>query len=95
MLCYGLHTEWSKFQDGKMADIESSGDPIAILEKVSAKIDTARRALHELYQQWAPTTDNAKEIARNELCRGLLERLQLAEREAAELADLVVIARKP
>jgi hypothetical protein len=29
------------------------------------------------------------------LCRGLIERLQLAEREAAELADLVVMARKP
>jgi hypothetical protein len=71
MLCYGLHTEWSNFQDGKMADSESSGDPIAILEKVSAQIDTARKA------------------------RGLLDRLQLAEREAAELADLVVIARKP
>lgn len=95
MLCYGLQTEWSNFQDGKMADSELSGDPIAILEDVSAKIDAARKALHELYQQWAMTNDNAKEIARNELCRGLMERLQLAEREAAELADLVVMARKP
>jgi hypothetical protein len=78
-----------------MADSELRGDPIAILENVSAKIDTARGALQELHQQWAMTNDNAKEIARNELCRGLIERLQLAEREAAELADLVVIARKP
>jgi hypothetical protein len=78
-----------------MADSELSGDPIAILETASAKIDTARKALQELHQQWAMTNDNAKEIARNELCRGLIERLQLAEREAAELADLVVMARKP
>jgi hypothetical protein len=78
-----------------MTDSELSGDPIAILEKVSAKIDAARRALQELYQLWAMTNDSAKEIARNELCRGLMERLQLAEREAAELADLVVMARKP
>jgi hypothetical protein len=78
-----------------MADGETSSDPIAILEKVSAKIDTARKTLQELYQQLAMTNDNAKEIARNELCRGLIERLQLAEREAAELADLVVMARKP
>src|ERR1700722_3065916 len=78
-----------------MTDSELSGDPIAILENVSAKIDKARRALQELYQQWAMTNDSAKEIARNELCRGLIERLQLAEREAAELADLVVMARKP
>ncbi len=78
-----------------MADSELSGDPIAILETASAKIDTARKALQELYQQWAMTNGNAKEIARNELCRGLIERLQLAEREAAELADLVAIARKP
>ena len=41
------------------------------------------------------TNESAKEIARNELCRGLVERLQLAEREAAELADLVVLAREP
>jgi hypothetical protein len=95
MLCYGLQTAWSNIRDGKMADSESSGDPIAILKSASAKIDTARRALQELHQQWAMTNDNAKEIARNELCRGLIERLQLAEREAAELADLVVMARKP
>ena len=78
-----------------MADSEFERRSHRDLEKVSAQIDTARKALHELYQQWAPTNDNAKEIARNELCRGLLDRLQLAEREAAELADLVVIARKP
>jgi hypothetical protein len=95
MLCYRLKAEWSNFQDGKMADGELSGDPIAILENVSAEIDTARKALQELYQQWAMTNGSAKEIARNELCRGLIERLQLAEREAAELADLVVMARKP
>ena len=78
-----------------MADSELSGDPIAILKTASAKIDAARKALQELHQQWATTNGNAKEIARNELCRGLIERLQLAEREAAELADLVAIARKP
>jgi hypothetical protein len=78
-----------------MADSELTSDPIATLEKVSAKINMARKTLQELYQQWAMTNDSAKEIARNELCRGLVERLQLAEREAAELADLVVVARKP
>jgi hypothetical protein len=94
MLCYGLRTKWSNFRDEKMADSELSGDPIAILQNVSAKIDKARKALQELHQQWATANDNAKEIARNELCRGLIERLQLAEREATELADLVVMARK-
>jgi hypothetical protein len=78
-----------------MAGSESSGDPNAILQNVSANIETARKTLHELYQQFAMINDNAKEIARNELFRGLIERLQLAEREAAELADLVVMARKP
>jgi hypothetical protein len=47
-----------------------------------------------LYEQLIMTNVNAKEIARNELCRGLLERLQLAEREAVELADLIAVARK-
>jgi hypothetical protein len=77
-----------------MADSGSNSDPNAILEDVSAKIETARRTLQDLYQQLAVTNGNAKEIARNELCRGLIERLQLAQQEAAELADLVVIARK-
>ena len=77
-----------------MVDRELSGDPAAILEEVTAHIDTARKALQELHRQLSATNDNAKQIARNELCRGLIERLQLAEREAAELADLVVLASK-
>ena len=77
-----------------MADNELSSDPIAILERVSVKIETARKSLQELYEQLIMTNVNAKEIARNELCRGLLERLQLAEREAAELADLITMARR-
>ena len=77
-----------------MADYELSSDPIAILERVSVKIETARKSLQELYEQLIMTNVNAKEIARNELCRGLLERLQLAEREAAELADLITMARR-
>jgi hypothetical protein len=77
-----------------MADSELNSDPNAILGDVSAKIETARRTLQELYQQLAVTNGNAKEIARNELCRGLIDRLQLAEREAAELVDLVVMAGK-
>jgi hypothetical protein len=77
-----------------MADSQSSSDPNAVLKNVSANIETARRTLQELYQQFAMINDNAKEIARNELFRGLIERLQLAEREAAELSDLVVMARK-
>ena len=77
-----------------MADNELSSDPFAILERVSVKIETARKSLQELYEQLIVTNVNAKEIARNELCRGLLERPQLAEREAAELADLIAVARK-
>jgi hypothetical protein len=79
---------------GQMADDESGVDPIAIVEEASVKIGTARQTLQQLYQRLATTNGNAKEIARNELCRGLVERLQLAEREAAELADLIVMARK-
>jgi hypothetical protein len=80
---------------GQMADGESGGDSIAIVEEASVKIGAARQTLQQLYQRLATTNGNAKEIARNELCRGLVERLQLAEREAAELADLIVMARKP
>jgi hypothetical protein len=54
----------------------------------------SRRCAKPSKGQLAKTNDTAKEMARNELCRALAERLQLAESEAAELAELVVIARK-
>jgi hypothetical protein len=76
-----------------MADSELNSNPTAILERASADILSARKAVQALYEQLATTSENAKEIARNELCRGLLERLQLAEREAAELAELVTMAQ--
>jgi hypothetical protein len=77
-----------------MVERESSSDPAAVLATVSVQIETARKALQSLYEQLAMTNDSAKEIARNELCRALMERLKLAEREAAELAELVGMARK-
>jgi hypothetical protein len=70
-----------------MADTDSSSDPLVVLEKAQVEIDAARKALQGLYEQLAKTNDTAKEIARNALCRALVERLQLAEREAAELVD--------
>ena len=72
---------------------ESSSDPVAVSKTVCVEIETARKTLQSLYEQLAMTNGSAKEIARNELCRALVERLQLAEREAAELAELVVLAR--
>jgi hypothetical protein len=77
-----------------MVERESSTDPVTVLKTVSVEIETARKTLQSLHEQLAMTSDNAKEIARNELCRALVERLQLAEREAAELTELVVLARK-
>jgi hypothetical protein len=77
-----------------MTGPELSNDPVAVLEKSHVAIETARRTLQGLYEQLAMTNESAKEIARNDLCRALLERLQIAEREAAELAELVVLARK-
>jgi len=77
-----------------MTEPELSNDPVAVLEKAHVAIETARRTLQGLYEQLAMTNESAKEIARTELCRALVERLQIAEREAAELAELVVLARK-
>jgi hypothetical protein len=77
-----------------MTETELSNDPVAVLEKAHVDIETARRTLQGLHEQLAMTNENAKEIARIELCRALVERLQIAEREAAELAELIVLARK-
>jgi len=77
-----------------MTEMELSNDPVAVLEKAQVDIETARRILQGLYEQLVMTNESAEEIARNELCRALVERLQIAEREAVELAELVVLARK-
>jgi hypothetical protein len=81
-------------QDGKMAEEELSDDPIAVSKKASVEIETVRRNLQRLYEELAITNDSAKEIARNELCKALVQRLELAEREAVELAEMITMARK-
>jgi hypothetical protein len=77
-----------------MTESELSSDPVAVLEKAHVEIETARKTLQRLHEQLATRNDSAKEIARNELCRALVERLRLAESEAAELVELIVLARK-
>jgi hypothetical protein len=71
-----------------------SEDPVAVSENACAEIETVRKNLQRLYEQFAMTDDTAQEIARNELCRGLVPRLELAEREAIELTELIILARK-
>jgi hypothetical protein len=83
-----------RYKGIEMAERELSSDPTGALEKARVTIETARKLLQGLHQEFALTNETAKEIARNELCRSLIERLQLAEREAAELAGLVDLARK-
>jgi hypothetical protein len=69
-------------------------DPVAVSEKAGVEIETVRKNLQRLYEQFAMTNDTAQEIAHNELCRGLVRRLELAEREAVELTELIILARK-
>ena len=69
-------------------------DPVAVSEKAGVEIETVRKNLQRLYEQFAMTNDTAQEIARNELCSGLVRRLELAEREAVELIELIILARK-
>jgi hypothetical protein len=77
-----------------MAEKEFGIDPVAVSKQASAEIATVRRSLQDLYEQMAMTNDTAQEIARNELCRALVQRLELAEQEAVELAELIILARK-
>ena len=77
-----------------MTDGESSNDPVAISNKARVEIETVRKSLQRLCEELAMTNDSAKEIARNELCKALVQRLELAEREAVELAEMIVLARK-
>jgi hypothetical protein len=74
-----------------MMERDFATDPVALLEQARAEIETVRKTVQGLYEQFAQTNGNAKEIARNELCKALVERLQLAERETAELAEMVVL----
>jgi hypothetical protein len=72
----------------------SNGDQGTAVGKLRTEIGEARKKLQALCEQLSKTNDNAKEIARNELCRALVERLALAEREAAELVDMISLAQK-
>lgn len=91
VLCFDGVSEFGMGQT-QMTEDELSNDSIAA--SAYAEIEAVRKTLQKLYEQLAVTQDTAKEIARNELCKSLVERLKLAEREAIELADLIVIARE-
>jgi hypothetical protein len=71
----------------------SDGDSGEVVQKIRADIGEVRKKTRTLYDQLRSTSENAKEVARNELCRALVERLELAEREAAELADMISLAQ--
>ena len=81
-------------QGWKMTDGESSNDPVAISNKARVEIETVRKSLQRLCEELAMTNDSAKEVARNELCKALVQRLELAEREAGELVEMIHLARK-
>jgi hypothetical protein len=71
----------------------SNGDPGPAVQKIRVEIGEVRKRLQALYDQLRTTNETAKEIARNELCRALVERLELAEREASELVDMISLAQ--
>jgi hypothetical protein len=71
----------------------SNGDSDAAVQKICAEIGEVRKKTQTLYDQLRSANENAKEVARNELCRALVERLELAEREAAELDDMISLAQ--
>jgi hypothetical protein len=77
-----------------MTDKELSIDPITVANNLCVEIETARKKLQSLCEQLAMTNDTAKAMARNELCRALVERLELAEREALELVEMIVSTQK-
>jgi len=56
-----------------MTENELSTDPVAVLQRVGVEIAAARKTVKMLYEQWAMTSGNAKEMARNELCKALVE----------------------
>jgi hypothetical protein len=71
----------------------SDGDSGTAVQKIRAEISEVRKKTQTLYDQLRSTNENAKEVARNELCRALVERLELAEREASELDDMISLAQ--
>jgi hypothetical protein len=71
----------------------SDGDSGAAVQKIRAEISEVRKQTQTLYDQLRSTNENAKEVARNELCRALVGRLELAEREAAELDGMISLAQ--
>ncbi len=76
----------------QMTEKELPNGAIAISQKASVDIGTVRKNLQELGERLASASDTAREIARNELCRSLVQRLELAEREAVELAEMIALA---
>jgi cob(I)alamin adenosyltransferase len=93
MLSEGMLSICQK-QGWEMMEEELSNDPVMVSEKACVEIETVRKNLQTLCEQLAMTNNSAKEIARNESCRALVRRLELAEREVVELTEMINLARK-
>lgn len=78
-----------------MKDQKLPNDAIAVSEKASVDIRAVRESLQDLCERLALSNNTAKEIARNALCRSLVERLALAESETRELAEMIALADTP
>ncbi len=72
-----------------MTKKDVSADSLRILENTRVEIATARKNLQRLSEELAIAHETAMEIARNELCKALTHRLELAEQEASELAEMI------
>ena len=64
-------------------------NPLAALQRAKTAINSARKDLKILYQEWAVMNETAKEIARFDLCASLIRRLEIAEKEILELVDMI------
>jgi hypothetical protein len=71
-----------------------NAEHVRILSSVGKGIDGLRRRMQELQPELSSSVNEAVNVARQELCTSLIQRLMIAEKEVQELHDLLELNQK-
>jgi hypothetical protein len=71
-----------------------NAEHVRILTSVRKGIDGLRRRMQELQPELSTSASEEVNVARQELCTSLIQRMMIAEKEAQELQDMLELNQK-
>jgi hypothetical protein len=88
------HIGESGVMEAPQMAFNDNAEHVRILSSVRKGIDGVRRRMQELQPELSTSASEAVNVARQELCTSLIQRMMIAEKEARELQDMLELNQK-